>query len=458
MRRYKERIKSVVLNLLVLLSFVLTALLWNNQPQFEMIAPVTYVEPEPIGITRELDELIRPEEIVLHYGQNRHTKASPVDPQYTMVTSQMDKWYFYDFHQYVFPASKWRELMQDHVGMEIRYRASIPISVVQELFTFRGEMSRDVTEIDRLWLYLEESEDIVYALFISTEEKEVVRARTVVSPKDLRDSYLKLGNNLPEQFLKVMEAEMYEAPQLRTYWRIFYLPKESSVMRKYRYNYLPITEQALTDAFFLDPTLVRRIMERDGTIIYTDGSRSIQLRQEQPMFTFTDPALPERRGELTPAEKLHSAVGFINQHLGWTDPYYLEQIHERPGEGDVITFRQYMGAYPLVSDEGGSPEALTVTSDEGQVISLKRTLLDYDMYIDFEEFAVMSGPELFAYAREHEVDLSLVHHAYLAYRPNLYVGYIELTPVWVLENITGEKVLIDARSQQTEGSGQSGLE
>ncbi|WP_126429172.1 YycH family regulatory protein [Brevibacillus marinus] len=457
MIRYKERIKTVLLNLLVLISFVLTVLLWNNQPQFEVIRPVTYVEPAPIGVTRELEHLIRPVEIVFHYGENRHTKASPVDPPYTLVTGQMEKWYFYDFHQYELSPEKWRELIQNHMGMEIRYRGSIPISVVNELFTFRGEMSGNVTAMDRLWLYLEESEDIVYALFLSTEEQKAVRARTVVSPKDLRDSYLKLGNNLPEQQLKQMEADAAEPLQLRSYWRIFYLPKEQSVMRKYRYNYLPISEQALTDAFFLDPTLVRRIIERDGTIIYTDGSRSVQIRQEEHMFTFTDPALPERRGELTAAEKLHSAVSFINQHLGWIDGYYLEQMSERPGEGDVMTFRQYMGAYPLVVG-GNTADAMTITADEGQVTLLKQSLIDYDMYIDFAEVTVMSGEELFASARQQQLDVSLVHNAYLAYRPQVYPGYIQLKPVWVLEDISGKKTLLNAQARSAEGSGQSGLE
>lgn len=451
--RIRERVKTVLLNLLVLTSFGLTVLLWNNQPQFEVIAPATYVEPEPLGIAHDVEELIRPQAIVFHYGQDRHTKASPIDPPYTMVASQMEKWYFYDFNLYVVTAEQWQALMREKPGIEIRYRAGIPISVVHELFTLRGEMSRDIEEIDRLWLYLEEDEDIVYALFISSEEQKMVRARTVVSPKDLRDSYLRVGNTLPEQYLKVMEADLYDAAQLKISWRTFYLPKETSVMRLYHYNYLPITEKALMDAFFLDPTLVRRILERDGTIIYTDGSRSIQLRPEKQMFTFTDPALPERRGELTIADKLHGAVAFVNQHLGWTDSYYLDKILQRPGEGDVFVFRQYLGAYPLIAGEGNDGETITITSDEGQVVSLKQSLFDYDIYINFDEQVVMSGPELFAYAREQQIDLSLVDDAYLAYRPSVYPGYIKLTPVWVLEKASGEQLLIEAASRQAEGRG-----
>lgn len=457
MIRYKERIKTTLLNLLVLISFVLTGILWSNQPQFEVIRPVTYVEPAPLGVPRELEQLIRPVEIIFHYGENRHTKASPADPPYNLVTDQMEKWYFYDFQQHELSPERWRSLIHQQMGLEIRYRNSIPISLVNELFTFRGEMSGNMKAMDRLWLYLEESEDIVYALFISSEEQKAIRARTAVSPRDLRDSYLKLGNNLPGQHLKQMEADAVESLPLRSFWRIFYLPKERSVMREYRYNYLPIPGQALTDAFFLDPTLVRRIVERDGTIIYTDGSRSVQLRQEEHMFTFTDPALPERRGELTAAEKLHSAVSFINQHLGWIDTYYLEQVSERPGEGDVITFRQYIGAYPLMQGEG-SGDVLTIVTDEGRVVSLRQSLLDFDMYIDYSEVTVMSGEELFAYARDQQLDIHFVDDAYLAYQMRVYPGFIQLKPVWVLEHMSGAKMLLDAQPQSSERSEPSGLE
>lgn len=353
MIRWKEPAKTLLLTLLVLSSFLLTALLWTNQPQFQLIEPAQYKESKPVQ-ERQLEDLIAPESVIFHYGEDRHTKATATDGQYRIVKEEMKKWIFLDFAPFSLPIEKWEKISREKQGIEIRFRNSVPLSVVGRLVTFRDEVSDKGKGIDRLVLYYEEEEDVVYALFILSGEEMVLRSRTSISPKDLRQSYLPTGNLMPEQIMKVVKPNPVPPiiEQGRAAGTIYYLPKNPVKMQAFRFTFRTIDNDQLLDAYFLDRTLVRQIVERDKTIIYTDGSRSIQLRSDQQAITFTDPAILSVAPELTDEEKVKAAISFINKHLGWTDDFHFETIRKSYNDKDVVTFRQYVGAYPLYSKEG----------------------------------------------------------------------------------------------------------
>jgi regulatory protein YycH of two-component signal transduction system YycFG len=461
MTQWMEHAKTVVLNLLVLTSFCLTGMLWSNQPQLQPIEPVRYVESKPVQ-ENMLEDLVTPESIVFHYGEDRHTRAVSTDGQYrTIIQEEMAKWIFLDFNSFSLTEEKWEQLTRKSPGLEIRFRSTIPISIVSHMFAFRDDNYEQLEGIDRLWLYYEQDEDLVYALFISTEKEQVMRARTAVTPKDLRESYLPVGKPMPEQILKVVKKPRSPLPVIgrdSSFWHVYYLPKNSLKMQQFLYNYFLITSDEVIEAYFLDRSLVRQIMERDKTIIYTDGSRSIQYRPEQQAITFTDPAFSQGGREPTTEEKVKGAVSFINKHLGWTDDYHFETIRKTHNDKDLITFRQYMGAYPLISSDSYPLDTIAITSEEGQVVTMSRSLIDLDKYISHREWVMMSGPELFQFIRDNQLaDTSRVKNAYLAYQTKVHQSYVELIPVWVVELMDDTKLYINARSQQGGGK-ESGLE
>ncbi|WP_139492474.1 YycH family regulatory protein [Brevibacillus dissolubilis] len=460
MKRWSEPTKSILLIFLISISFVLTSMLWNYQPQFELISPPTYTASDKVGQPKQIEELVEPRAIVFHYGLNRHTKAVYNDAQYRVITSQMNKWYFYDFVAYPLTDDKWESLTRTTKGVEIQFGAAVPVSVISQLVTFRGDMQEQMKGIERIWLYYEEAEGVVYALFISNQDRQVVRARTVVDPKDLEDSYLSLGKYLPEQILKVYKEDdsLARRNSSMTFWQIFYLPKEAQKMREFNYNYLPITDKQFIDTYFLDPSLVRQIIERDGTMIYTDGNRSIQIRQGQQAMTFTSPALEEAETLLTNEDKLRESIAFVNQHLGWTDEFRFESLEERGESGAQITFRQHIGAYPVVSNEGHELDQIQVTLEQGQVISVKRSLVDLDTFFQYKDITIMSAEELYHYLESEEVDTSEISNIYLAYHLNVLPGYAELKPSWVVEKWGTLYEVIDARSRIPGRGKENGLE
>jgi len=459
MKRWLEPAKTVLLNVLVLASFCLTAMLWSNQPKFQFIEPAQYTESKPVQ-EKQLVQLVTPESVVFHYGEDRHTKAVSTDGPYSMIVREMSKWIFLDFTPYSLSNEKWGEIAREKVGLEVRFRSSVPLSIVGRLVTFRDEYDSQIKGVDRLWLYYEKDEDLVYALFLSSEEGKLMRSRTSISLKDLRDSYLATGNQMPEQIMKIVRPERpYSSLEgASSEWSMYYLPKNQLRMQQFRYSYETISDERLIEAHFLDPSLVRQILERDKTIIFTDGSRSVQLRSEQQAFTFIDPAYQQTAQELSDEEKVQGAVTFINKHLGWLDDYHFERMKKSYNEKDLISFRQYLGAYPLVSQSEKPIDTIQITSEAGQVVTLSRSLLNLDKYIASKEWTVMSGPELYQLIRDKKlVNTERITDAYLAYQTKFGDGYVELMPIWVVELANQSDLFISAQANQGGGKGH-GLE
>ncbi|GAA4724257.1 YycH family regulatory protein [Brevibacillus fulvus] len=456
---WKEPVKTVMLVLLVLTSFLLTSLLWNNRTQYQLIEPVQYVKSKPVD-TKQLEDLIVPSSIVFHYGEDRHTRAVSTQAVYSLIRTEMTRWYFFDFVTYPLSEEKWTALTRQTEGLEVQFRTQIPVEIASELLKFQDEQGyQQMAGIDRIWLYYSEEEASVFALLMDTKNGEIVRARTAVSFKDLHDSYLPLGKMLPEQIMKTQEAESLTRPDY-PFWNIFYLPKQQVKMQKLDYRYSATSNNDLLEAYFLDPNLVRQIVERDGTIIFTDGSRSLQLRPNQQIITFTDPAFQQGNDYLSKEDKLKGAVAFINSHLGWLDDYYLQQIEGNDHEANFIRFQQYLGFYPLISGDDQHLDSISVMIEGGQVVTMKRSLFDLDKLEHQETCMVMSGPELYEWIRTKKLlDPIQVKNAYLGYQTHLdqKQKQIKLRPVWVVETVMGTRYYINAVVSEGKEKG-NGLE
>ncbi|MDN9009410.1 YycH family regulatory protein [Brevibacillus laterosporus] len=459
-RERMENIKSVVLVVLVLLSLILTSLLLNNQPQLEFISPATFVPADKQGASKQAKDFVVPDAILFHYGEDRHTKANSSDDVYRILMGQVQNWYFNEFSYYPMTEEKWDSLTRKKLGLELQYNSLIPISVMEQVLTLR-DVDQRLTEIDRVWLYYEEADDTVYALFLSTKDHQSFRAKTAVSPKDLRNSYLLFGKNLPEQILKTYkdpQRSPYIVQNKQSFWSVYYLPKKPSVMSMYNYNYLPISRKQLLESYFLDPGLVRQIVERDGTNIYTDGTRSVQVRNGQHLMTLTTPVWQAGDTQMTAYEQLQESVSFINQHMGWIDEFRLRSMEQRTEGSAQIVFRQYLGAFPIISQDSKLIDNIQLNMDKGQVQSMRRSLIDLDTFFGYKEVNVASGADLITYLQENKIDTEKISNIYLAYQLIEQKGYMQLTPAWVVQLEGVYNKIIDVRSAVPKGGKVSGLE
>jgi len=168
-----------------------------------------------------------------------------------------------------------------------------------------------------------------------------------------------------------------------------YVPTEPLPMVEYRFAYRQFTADQLQRSLFPDPFSTRNLTERDGSEIYTDGKRGLQLSNEQLWMSYTDPAAPAEGGQ-TPLDTALSAVQFVNRHGGWNGDYMLESFGQDPnGSEQRIRFRHYVGtypgAYPIVGARDGTPFGpieLTLRNDGPDAVSVAQAQVN-DSFVQF---------------------------------------------------------------------------
>ncbi|GAB7388524.1 two-component system activity regulator YycH [Bacillaceae bacterium] len=442
----KEKIKTSVLNVLVATSMILSWLLWTNQPQFETVDPPRYLEPQPLGETRELKRVLLPKSIVFHYGENRHTKALPGMAHYRFVIREMENWYFYNFKRTSLSREEWTNILEEYRGVEVIFPDALPIPVLAERFAMEGAFDPSAEKIDRVWLYLDDRDDVLYALFLSGESDEAVRARTSVTFHDLLNVYLSLGDKLPEYFPQPYDAEG------TSFKPVYYLPKERQTVKEWRAFYETITVEQVVQALFVDPSLTRKIIERDNTLIITDGNRSIQITPDRTMLTYHEPVLEtDEEGEI--GNQLVSAVSFVNKHGGWTGDYLLSRVigGGSPSQAGFV-FREYLASYPVYGEGGQSLGMMSVQLDDTFVTGYQRSLIRLHKYVDDGNTQVMSGKEILHALREEGQDPGKVKDIYLGYQGSVTKEYVHLHPVWIVERANGTTQIVDARVSQGQGN------
>jgi hypothetical protein len=132
--------------------------------------------------------------------------------------------------------------------------------------------------------------------------------------------------------------------------------------------------QAILAGFFVDPSVVRRIEERDGAIIYTDGSIGLRvypwggLEYATP-FTDIGPEFPNL------AEALRKSVDFVAQHGSWPENPFLTSwsptLLGGMAEGLSLRFSYTIDSRPVISS--GFPLEVSVGGQE--VAGYRRNVL-----------------------------------------------------------------------------------
>lgn len=222
-------------------------------------------------------------------------------------------------------------------------------------------------------------------------------------------------------------------------WHELYVRNERSVM------------QSIVNGFFSDLSLVRRVGERDGRTIFTDGRRSVHV-DPYGGFEYVEPA------QFMPLYEIHSRAGlllsqglsFVANHGGWPTERRIKSMSivataQVPYvQFEFITFFRVPGGeteigpslVPLVS---WRPEvAISIT--ERNVSAYERFVyaplrLDY-----FRSFRIIPAERALQVLTDLGTTLGEITSVYLAYYQREIQTEELLFPVWVVE--TGSKRLM----------------
>lgn len=248
-----------------------------------------------------------------------------------------------------------------------------------------------------------------------------------------------------ETFFNQLEARQlvaysYLDNESEAYWSPFgfLLPEQDLAFPVFEINGQKLDPQVVAGSFFADLTLTRRITERDGATIYSDGRRGVRIWPEGRV----DYNAPEvLQGAAFPrGQALQRAIRFVTQHGGWFHAMRLGQLQEVKGrQGQTyyqLAFRPYQLGLP-VADYSVQMEL----SDRG-VASYERKA---SAFRQKGQVKVLSVSVVRAQLSRLIADGEKVSDVYPCYqiKENSGSGFI-LMPVWVCETISGHQIVLEA--------------
>lgn len=441
-----ERAKSLVLVLLVGLSFFLTFQLWGNNPSFDPLTPANYEQPKNIGDAKEWKDLIKPQKILFHDAENHHTMATSKMAPYGFLWDAMQMWQFTNLREAKLETADWEKILASN-GVEFIFPERLPSILLAKLLQVPDNLTDRISFIDRIWVYREEDRPDFTALFISGQERKVYASKLIdVSQDHYFDlpNLIALGSQLPEQ-----------APVLAmdNYFQIYYLPLERGSMMQWTYEAEAIDVQEMVDALFLDTSAIKEISERSGTRIFTDGTKSLQYNENTHDMRFYVPFY-ERSEREDQEEELLQTLDFMNNHRGWTGEYLFDHWQDELDHRQ-FRFREFMEGYPLYGETAsGMIGEIWLRYQSNQVSEYRRSLIRIKGAKRFYQISILSGQEVLDYLKGKGIYLQNIKNIELGYQA-IYdesSAVIKLIPAYIVHlHATRDPIIIDARVFTLEG-------
>lgn len=429
-----EHIKSVILVLLITLSFVLTLIIWNYQPDLDVLDNTTYIhETEVSGTTKNKKELIVPRDIIFHH-QNKY---------FSFISDINEKYFYKDIQKWTldeFTLLDANQTTPEDMILEIILPIEIPIKFVSNLFSVNSEEVLPEGSFDRIYYFLPTYTSNVRVQFVSSNTNKRIEAR--IQNGDARDGiqqYLNNQNILTEyiQFNHEMRSPIY-------------IPKNEVTLSRRTFPTNIVQIQPLINVLFNDPTLVRKNISNIGESYYTDGTRKLTVFQQARIMRFINPLtselLPMESGDL-----IDRSIDFLNDHKGWTNDYQLFDID---GLTNTIKYRTYFNGYPVYDDYEMSVIEQSWRSQE--IFEYNRSLIQLTTPFESEDqkVSLIGGQEVIYYLQQK-------YNRYFPYLiEDIEIGYemsnqnnssyvMTLEPSWFIKfNNRWEKIVFEETVKQ----------
>lgn len=451
-----ERIKSVILMLLVLLSFYLTYHLWWDQPTFEPLVIAEYTEPNKIGEQKNWNELIRPQEIYFHYEGNKHTKAISEMSLYRMLWDSLQTWQFVQGAEVNINYARGKEILEEHHGLEYVFADELPLQYFANVLQLPDTFPVGISSLNRIWVYEETDRSEYKVLFISDSRRRAFEA-TLREPErehglSVRNLII-LGSQLNEQ----LPAQYFNVPATASgvhvdFFNLIYLPVERIEMNQWTYQFTAIDIEEMSTALFLDTSALKEIPERGGSRIFTDGTKSLQYKEKANEIRFYLPTYEQGLNAVID-KGYYPVLDFMNHHYGWTGDYRIDRfVRDQAMQG--VAFREYINGFPLYSESGTNFGQIELKYQYNQVNEYARNLLRLESSNTGYQIKIKSGAELIEELRSKGIYLYNINQIELGYKAVFRMDRLEteLVPHFIIHFYTDrEPLMIDARVQNVEG-------
>ena len=424
-----EKIKSWLLGALIILSLLQTYQFVYQTPQFETLNETDYVTANPTEVTQELEKLISPRTIVAHLGERVHSVFYPNTNVYTNTLKTWQTRTFEGINKSQNSLEQFWKNREERMGMELQFKHAIPLEILSSLLKVRVDEGLQDARIDTVYAWLPASAETVEVWLISQTERLVYNVQK---------------HDLNKTELVSMTSVALNYPPYEPLTNQHFIPSESIAMSAYTLRYENMGSERLSQGLFIDPNITRNFTEKSGTIIYTDGKRGLQLKNNKQYVIYSDP-VAQLDKRVNWSDSVNTGVQFMNSQVGWNGNYLLHGLRvEQDGAAKSLEFRQYYGSFPLIEPQVKWFGYTKITMKNGVVEGFQRPLLQIkEELAKPKKVKLIGGALLLEKLKPYltKTSLTAIYPAYLA-KVEVDQKSVTLEPAWWCEFTNGQQLFI----------------
>ncbi|BCB06076.1 YycH family regulatory protein [Bacillus sp. KH172YL63] len=405
-----EKIKSIVLTLLVCVSVFLTFNLWTYSPDY---ATISSNDAYDVSVGEKLldnelnNHLVKPFKLFYH-GKDK-TVGTMNQTEINKVVENLAKWSLFDIKNV---SNKYSQqdintLIHGANKVELVFPDLVPFSVYNQVLNLE-EKNMPAASFNRIVIDLtQDNSDTGTIYFIAyvedKEEKMVLESRVNRATLDAFSGEFvqrALYNNLYDQYVE----------QPLNNKKTILLPKTSQDYFSYQYYTDLNSLEEYKSALFTDPNSVN--MNASGDMLtYMDVSSMLTVNKEHNTFSFVNPSEEKQNGS-SPSMLLQKSMEFVNDHGGWTDDYQFFSIS--PYENKIV-YRLFLQNHPVFNDNGMAEISQTWGENGVNKYSRPYFSLDFSFDDDLTEVRLPSGSSV-VYALNQEGILENIEDITIGYK------------------------------------------
>ncbi|NDI36919.1 YycH family regulatory protein [Chengkuizengella sediminis] len=415
-----EKIKSLILTLLVFFSLFQSYLLVYSKPDFNPVNQDEYIDTRLNGSQENVVNMIFPKHMVLHFGDDKHTMVYPNFKFYNDIYEKITQRTFESFRPVtISPVEKVK--MREYQGLELEFMDGIPVQWLENTMQVNSESINRNVSVNKIWIYVTENQEIRTLFFDDSTLKVYEATKVDLKVEDIQE-YVGYG-----EF----------QPTYHTNNGIYYLPDEPLQMVRLTVGYSHFQKDQLVASLFVDPNMSRTVVDSEGREIISDGAIGLELNENQNWMSYYDPETPvESSSDLM--DDLLTSIKFVNQHGGWSRTHLISTISDE-NEEQFFKFQQYVKpapnvqALPILPSERLKLGYVDITMQKGVVTDYERSLINLsNVNVQKSAYQLLGGEVLEQLIRKYEQDFNIIN-IFPAYYPIVKEEYIDLIPYWAYE-------------------------
>ncbi|MDM5231091.1 YycH family regulatory protein [Lysinibacillus pakistanensis] len=377
--KYIEPVKSVVLFLLVMLSVILTFIIWTYTPDYKIIEQ-TEGKEILIGSQKRMEDIIRPYKAIYRFDEEFTGTASNGAMKDIMKAFQ--GWNVLDLVPINnnLTANYVNEMIRTNNRMTIFFTGEIPYSAFSSIFQFADKEIPETTFNRMIIDWTNYGNKDLQIFFISSNNKTLMR------------SHVSLQNTNPFIRDVIEPAKTYSAFKEieRDGFTSLYMPNDKIESTKYMYTFIEEPLESFKNVLFPNPNIVQRSIESAITEKYQDGKSRMTVDSNLKSLTYVYPAV-ESSAIIEPSKLLKDSFEFINEHGGFTADYRYVSKNTNKNQ---LEYQQYLQGLPVYSDQVISK--ITTAWGDNLIFRYKRPYysLVFDIPTEKEIKELPSGVEI----------------------------------------------------------------